>query len=158
MKYPSRAGKSHQKEHGGRRSLDEMRLGELEKRLDRVFSEYIRLTNADNFGLVKCITCGKLHFWKDIHCGHYINRTVKATRFDERNCAPQCNYCNTFCEGKHYLFRQKLVNKYGQNEVADIERTAELGGRLDRYQLRTKIIYFQERVRQLKLEKGAALK
>lgn len=34
-------------------------------KLDRIFSEYIRLRDADNNGYIRCISCGKIVFWKD---------------------------------------------------------------------------------------------
>ena len=35
----------------------------LEKKLDAVFSEYIRRKYADKNGIVSCYTCGKKKFW-----------------------------------------------------------------------------------------------
>ena len=55
-----------------RKTLEEKSFRELEKILDKVFSGFIRLRDADDRGYVSCITCGSIHFWKDIDCGHYI--------------------------------------------------------------------------------------
>tara|TARA_R110000796_G_scaffold27488_10_gene75770 strand:- start:411 stop:638 length:228 start_codon:yes stop_codon:yes gene_type:complete len=41
------------------------------KRLDTVFSLYIRLREADN-EMVECYTCGKIsHYKKGMQCGHF---------------------------------------------------------------------------------------
>jgi transposase len=53
-------------------------------KLDKIFSEYIRLRDAtlgDGYGT--CISCGKIIYWKDNHCGHFINRKHMALRFNE---------------------------------------------------------------------------
>jgi hypothetical protein len=127
---------------------------ELEQKLDRVFSEDVRLSHADNSGVARCITCGKADFWRNMHCGHYITRKVKATRFDEMNCRPQCASCNTYHEGRHYRFRRELARVYGEYPVAQLEFRAEMGGSLDRWQLRQKIAEYGEKAKALKKEKG----
>jgi hypothetical protein len=64
-----------------RKTFAEKSKRELEKELDRVFSEYVRLRDADDNGWVRCITCGNAYPWKgtsNLHNGHYISRDVKA--------------------------------------------------------------------------------
>lgn len=81
-------------------------------KLDAVFSEYIRLSHADEYGIVKCVTCGKYDHWKRMDCGHFIPRTHLATRFNEVNCAPQCPECNQWKGGmleKYYKQQIKLI-------------------------------------------------
>jgi hypothetical protein len=129
-------------------------LRELEKKLDRVFSEYVRLRAADNSGCCQCVTCGKFYYWKNIHCGHFISRSVKAVRFNERNTAPQCARCNSFRQGEWLKFRQWLINAYGKEEVESLEQTALLGGSYDAYQLQVMTDEYREKVKQLKKEKG----
>lgn len=63
--------------------------------LDRAFSKFIRLRDSDDNGLCRCISCGKLHMWDDIDCGHFVNRRHMGTRFDEKNCNAQCRSCLT---------------------------------------------------------------
>ena len=47
----------------------------LIKKLDNVFSQYIRRRFAVN-GVTKCVTCGKEDFWKggEMQAGHFISR------------------------------------------------------------------------------------
>ena len=136
-----------------RKSIDEKGIRELTKVLDKVFSEYIRLKFSDDNGYCRCVTCGSIRKWNDIDNGHFINRDVKATRFDEINCRPQCVSCNHYHSGKAYKFRQALVEIYGEKEIKDMERKAELGGSFCAYQLREMIIEYREKVRMLKNEK-----
>jgi hypothetical protein len=78
----------------------------LVKKLDVVFSQYIRLSNADKRGMCTCITCGKVGHWKTsgIQAGHFISRKHYSTRWDERNVKPQCVGCNVYRYGEQYKY------------------------------------------------------
>jgi hypothetical protein len=41
---------------------------QLVKKYDAVFSQYIRLRDADKNGICSCITCGAKVHWKNIQC------------------------------------------------------------------------------------------
>ena len=146
--------KKKKKTSGRRRTLGEKTARELIHVLDKPFSEYIRLKHSDENGYCKCITCGNIHFWREIHNGHYINRDVRITRFDERNCRPQCKSCNSYNSGKIYLYRQRLVEIYGEEEINKLEFTASLGGGYCVWSLQQMILEYREKVRFLKKEKG----
>jgi len=126
---------------------------DLEKKLDRVFSEYIRLSAADDNGIVQCVTCGSFHHWREVHCGHFIPRGRKPTRFNEMNAHVQCVRCNTFRHGEHDIYRLYLVNKYGKEAVEKLEHLALIGGSDDAYSLQMKLDEYRQKVRQLKNEK-----
>lgn len=81
---------------------------QLKKDLDGIFSKYIRLSYADKDGMVICYTCLKKFFWRQIQNGHFIRRQYLATRFDKRNCRPQCVGCNIFGDGKTVEFAARL--------------------------------------------------
>jgi len=82
-------------------------------KLDRVFSEYIRLRDSvDGYG--NCCTCGKYIPVKGNHCGHFISRRFQATRFDEQNCALQCVSCNTYNQGRQYEFGLYIDKRWGK--------------------------------------------
>jgi hypothetical protein len=131
-----------------------VRIRDLEKKLDRVFSEYIRLKAADENGIVQCVTCGNYHHWREVHCGHFIPRARKATRFNEMNCHPQCVRCNTFRGGEHDIYRLYLIGKYGKEAVEKLETLAWLGGSDDVFSLQIKLEEYKPKVKQLKKEKG----
>jgi len=131
-----------------------VKIRDLEKKLDRVFSEYIRLSAADDNGVVRCVTCGNYHHWKEVHCGHFIPRARKATRFDEMNCHPQCVRCNVYRHGEPDIYRQKLIQMYGTLGVEGLENLARMGGSYDAYSLQILLDSYKEKVKQLKKEKG----
>jgi hypothetical protein len=90
-----------------------MTLSKLEKKLDKEFSEYVRRKDADEGGTVNCVTCKTLHYWRSVDCGHFIKRQHRATRWDERNCAPQCRRDNHFMGGRQDDFAKAIIEKYG---------------------------------------------
>ena len=93
----------------------------LVKSLDTIFSEYIRLKNANKQGFCTCVTCGKNGFWEkdNIHAGHFMSRKNFLTRWDERNVFPQCHYCNTYRYGEQYKY-SLFLGKEISEELLDL--------------------------------------
>jgi len=83
----------------------------LIKKLDTIFSIYIRRKNAVN-DIATCITCGKKDHWKKLQNGHFQSRKHYATRWDEQNCQVQCAGCNVFKYGEQFIFGKNLDEKY----------------------------------------------
>jgi len=83
----------------------------LIKKLDAVFSKYIRLRDADTEGYCRCSTCGEVHHWTKIQAGHFISRKHYSTRWNEDNVHAQCVACNVFRYGEQYKFSLYLGDK-----------------------------------------------
>lgn len=112
-----------------RRKLEDMKLGELEQILDREVSFYVRMTFADESGnYVSCITCGAIYPVKEMDCGHFISRVYRGTRWELMNLGPQCTKCNCYEEGQHDTFRRRLVEKYGEEAVKNLEAKKDFYG------------------------------
>ena len=88
---------------------------------DKWFSLFIRLRDTWDDGYCRCITCGRVGDPKSMDCGHYVKRQHQAGRFDERNCHAQCKRCNAFEQGMDSVYRQKLVEMYGEQVVLLLE-------------------------------------
>ena len=86
----------------------------LVKKLDQVFSLYIRLRYAKN-EIAECYTCGKKDHYKKLQCGHFMSRKHYATRWDELNCQVQCYSCNVMRYGEQYKFGLKLAKEIDKN-------------------------------------------
>lgn len=97
-------------------------LTKNEKKLDRLFSKWVRKSNANHQGLIRCYTCGVYKMWDDCDAGHYVNRNHKGTRWDERNVKPQCKKCNRFESGKSDEFALKLIKEYGHEILEELNR------------------------------------
>tara|TARA_R100001132_G_C3251837_1_gene78764 strand:- start:32 stop:427 length:396 start_codon:yes stop_codon:yes gene_type:complete len=80
----------------------------LVKKLDKIFSIYIRLRDSDENGFCKCISCGKKSFWRDVDAGHFVGRRHLITRFDPKNVYAQCRYCNRYLGGHQYPYSVAL--------------------------------------------------
>lgn len=108
------------------------------KKLDVIFSQYIRLKYADKRGMVKCFTCDKVSHWKNIQNGHFRSRRFYATRWSEDNCRPQCVRCNMFDSGRSYEFGLKLGEELAQKMYVESQQivkftTNELIEKIDHY-------------------------
>lgn len=90
------------------------------KKLDDVFSKYIRQKYADDFGMVTCYTCNKLAHYKDMQNGHFISRSVMALRWDEENCRVQCVSCNVFKCGNYIEYTLRLQKEIGKKAVDNL--------------------------------------
>ena len=96
----------------------------LVKKLDAVFSKYIRQSNSVN-EIATCFTCGKEDHWTKLQNGHFQSRRHYATRWDETNCQVQCAGCNVFRFGEQFLFSQNLDNKFGQGTARRLHIKAQ---------------------------------
>ena len=95
-----------------------MKRSAIVKKLDSIFSQFIRLRNVDDDGITECFTCGKRDHWKKLQNGHFQSRRHYSTRWDETNCQVQCAGCNVFRFGEQYQFGFNL-NKLFKKNTAD---------------------------------------
>lgn len=94
----------------------------LKNKLWKIFSEYIRRREADENGMVSCISCGAVRHWKEIHAGHYIPRSAGlAVYFSEKNVHPQDAACNTFRHGNLSQYALALRKKYGEGILEELD-------------------------------------
>ena len=97
----------------------------LVKKLDNIFSLYIRLRNANN-KIVECFTCGKKAHYKDnMQCGHFQGRRHYSTRWNITNCQVQCKSCNVFRYGEQHIFGNKLDAIYGVGTADELHIKAK---------------------------------
>lgn len=67
----------------------------LVKKLDKVFSAYIRLRDVMPSGYFKCISCNQIKPFAQADAGHFYTRKNMATRYDEQNVFCECRHCLT---------------------------------------------------------------
>lgn len=118
----------------------------LKKKLDLVFSRYIRQKYADGNGYVTCYTCSYREHYKKLQNGHLVSRYFLATRFDERNCRPQCITCNMYRNGMIPVFSERLEKELGKGITAELYRTAQQITK--DYPYLKKIKYYEERIKE----------
>tara|TARA_R110002012_G_scaffold114056_1_gene260172 strand:+ start:1537 stop:1920 length:384 start_codon:yes stop_codon:yes gene_type:complete len=84
----------------------------LIKKLDKVFSIYIRTRYAKN-NIVQCSTCGIKKHWKEVDAGHFRSRRYMNTRWNPQNVFQQCKGCNNWGAGESYLMGLHIDKIYG---------------------------------------------
>lgn len=106
----------------------------IKLRVDIIFSRYIRQLYSSN-GMVQCFTCDKIVPFAKADCGHFVSRRFAATRWHEKNCHPQCHYCNRFMEGVKEEYSIRLEKKYGMGILQELneEKRKELNFTMDDY-------------------------
>lgn len=130
----------------------------LIKELDAWFSRYIRLKYSDSRGYCRCISCGKVYFWKEIQNGHYMSRRYMSTRFSEDNCRPQGVECNIFNQGAIQMYRRALIKEIGEQRVDLIEvRARQENKNWSLFELKQLIEYYKKEVEKLLDEKNLTL-
>lgn len=126
----------------------------LTKKLDKVFSAYIRLRDAMPSGYFKCISCDQIKPFEQGDCGHYVNRQHMSLRFSEMNCNMQCRKCNRFDEGNIMGYRQGLVKKYGEQRVVLLEAQKNESRHWSDFELEAMIKHYTAEVKRLSSLKG----
>lgn len=111
---------------------------QLIKKLDKVFSDYIREKDAID-GMATCITCGDTKEWKYQQNGHYMSRGNYATRWDETNCHVQCAACNVFKKGNYTEYAIYMINRYGAEKLTELKEKAKAGRKFTSVELQEMI-------------------
>jgi hypothetical protein len=116
-------------------------LPALTKKAVVVFNGYIRRRDAG----LGCISCGG----SVDHAGHYFAAGhYSALKFHTMNVNGQCVGCNNYKHGNLIHYRQGLVRKYGADNVAALENSANLRKvhKWSRFELETIIDLYKSKV------------
>ena len=124
------------------------------KKLDSVFSKFIRLRDSDDNGICRCITCKTPHYWSQMDNGHYIKRQHLALRFNEINCNAQCRKCNWLGQGEDALYKDAIIEKYGLQAYNKLLIYKNNYTKLSQFDVDTLEIYYKEKVKEYLLNKG----
>jgi hypothetical protein len=117
----------------------------LVKKLDTVFSQYIRLRESED-EISTCFTCGKKDHWKKLQNGHFMSRRHYITRWDETNCQVQCAGCNVFKYGEQYIFGVNLDSKYGEGYSNELHQKSRQTIKFANFELEDMIIKYKKLV------------
>ena len=127
----------------------------LVEKLDRIFSQYIRLKYSDSRGICQCISCMKRQPWNEIQNGHYMSRRYFSTRWSEDNCRPQCVGCNIFNQGNIQAYRVALIKQIGEQRVNLVEaRARQETFKYGEFELNAMIQHYTKEVERIAKEKG----
>lgn len=125
----------------------------LIEKLDRVFSEYIRLRDSNKDGYIRCITSGQLMHWTESDAGHFMSREHMNTRFDERNVNAQGRGDNRFKSGKQFEHGLAIDKKHGAGTSVKLHVASKTDKKWYAFELEAMCTYYKAEVKRLKEEK-----
>ena len=109
----------------------------LVKKLDTVFSEYIRKRDG------QCVQCGSI---ENLTCGHLITRSKYAVRWDERNAFGQCAGHNYSHEFNPHPFTVYFLNRFGAQAYKSLVRQSNSPRKLTDKELQQMIAEFENKL------------
>lgn len=127
---------------------------QIVKKLDTVFSQYVRLSQSDSDGFGECITCGVRLFWKEAQACHFYTRGRYPTRWDEDNVKFGCYRCNVLLKGNYINYTKYMLDSYSREFIDELEYKSLNGEKTSTPDLREKIAYYKTEVEKLKSQKG----
>jgi 5-methylcytosine-specific restriction endonuclease McrA len=140
FKFPKRPSKTTERQ-------------KLVHKLDDLFSEYVRLRDADENGIVTCITCGDKHHWTEVDCGHLVPRGNMATRWKLENANGQCRLCNSTHDGKYDDHAAAVDRIHGDGTAQGLEQLGHWERHFAEHELQGMIEELRKEIKALKAEK-----
>lgn len=125
----------------------------LIKKLDQVFSVYIRLLVADKDWMITCPLCWVRVRWTKAQNMHFITRSVYKYRRDEKNCHAGCVKCNVILHGNYIVYTRRMQRKYGEILVDEMINDKQIM-KIATSSLQEMIEKYQVLVNELKRTKG----
>jgi len=100
-------------------------IAQIKKKLWHIFSQYIRIRDANKQGYVECVCSGKKMYWKgkrgvsgQNNAGHFIaKKFCPPLYYEESNVHCQWSYINNVAEGLQYIHGLYIIKRYGQKEM-----------------------------------------
>lgn len=129
------------------------KLSTLKNKLDKLFSEYIRLRDTDENGYGTCIDCGRSAPYDELDAGHFVGRRHLATRWDETNVHAQHRYCNRFLNGRQYEYGKAIDEKYGEGYADQLVQLSHTTFKANVQWLQYQIDIYKEKIADLKSDK-----
>jgi len=120
-----------------------------DKKLWKVFSEYIRRRDSNKEGYGKCFTCPRIIHWKKGDCGHGIGRQHKGTKYNEKNNHLQCKHCNGFEGGKREVYRDEMNKRYGAGTWDLMEASAKRPAKIGQFEIDQLEKYYKQKLKEM---------
>ena len=109
------------------------------------FNKMIRLQEADENGLLECITCGKIVHYKECDAGHYVH----GLDFVEDNQHGQCKRCNMYLSGNLANYTLYMIDRYGRERVDELHLEKHKTHKYSIPELREKREGYRQRIKEL---------
>lgn len=122
----------------------------LTKELDTIFSEFIRLRDADHQGTVRCFVTGEKVYYRDADAAHYHPRQHMATRWDERNVHATTQDTNRYDTDHLEKYEKAMLINYSLDILNDLHWAAKSAMKFTAFELQEKIDHYKEKVKELR--------
>lgn len=101
-------------------TLKRKTTAKLRKELWKIFTYYIK--ERDNW---TCFTCDRKAVGQGMGGGHYKPKGACGADayYSEINVNAQCTFCNLTLQGNQVEYRKRLVKKYGEKIIAELDKT-----------------------------------
>lgn len=101
-------------------------LRKTKETLVRVFNQWVRLKETDEYGAGRCFSCRRVVGGDQAQAGHFVRCGKEATRFDERNVHVQCQDCNIIKGGNREMYAKALNLSYGPGTALELQTKGEV--------------------------------
>lgn len=127
----------------------------LKKKLDRVFSLFIRLRDCDKKWIIICPLCWSRIIWNWEQCQnmHFVKREKMGYRYNEENCYAGCKKCNVMLNWNYEKYTLFMIKKFWIEKVESMVYDNKTYKVYD-YELDEKIWYYIGECIKLWAEKG----
>lgn len=88
----------------------------------KLVSLFVRKSAANEWGMVSCVTCGRVNHYKKMQAGHFIPGRHNATLFDIRGIHPQCYACNMLLGGNSRKYEVWMKEHYGTKVIKELDK------------------------------------
>lgn len=134
--------------------VKEQSLSVLIAEADKVFSEWIRLRDAEPFtGIVKCFITGQKVHWKESDAAHYVQRQYMGTRYDPINVHAATVGSNRFDANHHDDYDKAMERTYTLTQLTGLHRMATSLMKYTRVDIQELVAEYKEKVKELRKQK-----
>ena len=117
------------------------------KKLDTIFSQFVRLRDTDEYGYGACITCGEYFHYDDLECGHFRSRRHLTTRWREENAHAQCKKCNQAEDIGAYMIA--MLNLHGMGVASNIIEMSKASYKFTKDEYKEMYVHYYGRAKEL---------
>ena len=100
-------------------------VAQIKRKLDKLFSIWIRNRGVTWKGENVCFTCKKRAHWKTLQAGHFVARWDNNLRYDEENVHVQCMQCNVLKRGNMVVYAIEMRKKYGKGIIEKLYKRSQ---------------------------------
>ena len=123
------------------------------KKVDTMFSQFVRLRATDDRGYGQCYTCHATRHYSEVDAGHFMSRACMSTRWDEKNVQFQCKRCN-MRSGEQFLFSVHLDQEFGEGTAEALHIASKQTRKFTHAELEQMYYHYKRLVDELRSEKG----